>query len=84
MIKNSLEFGRGLSRTMTGKIGIPAQEGGRQTICVRQFVWFSTLKDFNRFLKGTRLKQSLSDFNSCAHSSEGWVFECFQKWLGAH
>jgi hypothetical protein len=33
-------------------------------------------------LKGTRVKQSLSDSNACAHSSEGWPFECFQKWLG--
>lgn len=36
-------------------------------------------------LKGTRVKQSLSDFNSCGpHGSEGWVFECYRAWLGLH
>jgi hypothetical protein len=35
-------------------------------------------------LKGTRVKQSLSDSNSCAHSSEVWLFECYQVWFGSH
>jgi hypothetical protein len=35
-------------------------------------------------LKGTRVKQSLSDVNSCAHSSEGWLFECYRIWFGPH
>ena len=33
-------------------------------------------------LKGTRVKQSLSNSNSCVHgASEGWPFECFQNLL---
>jgi len=35
-------------------------------------------------LKGSRIKQSLTDLNSCPHSSEGWVFQCFPIWLGLH
>jgi hypothetical protein len=35
-------------------------------------------------LKGSRVEQSLRDSNSCAHSSEGWLFECFQAWFGSH
>jgi hypothetical protein len=36
-------------------------------------------------LKGIRVKQNLSDFHSCVpHASEGWVFECYQIWLGSH
>jgi hypothetical protein len=36
-------------------------------------------------LQGTRVKQSLSDTNSCGPlSSEGWVFECYKIWLGLH
>jgi hypothetical protein len=35
-------------------------------------------------LKGTRVKPSLSDSNSCAHSSEGWLFECYRTWFGTH
>jgi hypothetical protein len=35
-------------------------------------------------LKGTRANQSLSDFNSCAHGSEGWLFECYRIWFGPH
>jgi len=36
-------------------------------------------------LKGTRVKQSLNDFNQCAqHGNEGWVFECYKTWLGLH
>jgi hypothetical protein len=35
-------------------------------------------------LKGTRVKQSLSDSNSCAHSNEGWLFECYRTWFGPH
>jgi len=36
-------------------------------------------------LKGTRVKQSLSGFNSCVpHGSEGRVFECYRIWLGLH
>ena len=36
-------------------------------------------------LKGTRVKQNLSGFNSCVpHASEGWVFECYQTWFGPH
>jgi hypothetical protein len=35
-------------------------------------------------LKGTRVKQSLNGPNPCErHSSEGWLFECFQ-WLSSH
>jgi Protein of unknown function (DUF1579) len=31
-------------------------------------------------LKGSRVKQALSNFNSCVHgASEGWPFECFQN-----
>jgi len=31
-------------------------------------------------LKSTRVKQSLSNSNSCVHgASEGWLFECFQS-----
>jgi hypothetical protein len=35
-------------------------------------------------LKGSRVEQSLRDSNSCAHGSEGWLFECFQAWFGSH
>jgi hypothetical protein len=35
-------------------------------------------------LKGTRMKQSLSDSNSCAPGSEGWLFECYRMWFGPH
>ena len=35
-------------------------------------------------LKGTRVKQSLNDVNSCAHDSEGWLFECYRTWFGTH
>jgi len=35
-------------------------------------------------LKGTSVKPSLSDSNSCAHSSEGWLFECYRTWFGPH
>ena len=35
-------------------------------------------------LKGTRLKQNAADSEVCGHASEGWIFECFQKWLGRH
>lgn len=36
-------------------------------------------------LKGIRVKQNLTDFHSCVpHASEGWVFECYQVWLGSH
>ena len=35
-------------------------------------------------LKGTRVKQSLSDSNSCAHRNEGWLFECYRAWFGPH
>jgi hypothetical protein len=31
-------------------------------------------------LKGTRLKQNAADSEVCGHASEGWIFECFQKW----
>ena len=31
-------------------------------------------------LKGSRVKEALSNFNSCVHgASEGWPFECFQN-----
>jgi hypothetical protein len=35
-------------------------------------------------LKGTRMKQSLSDSNSCPHGSEGWLFECYRMWFSPH
>ena len=35
-------------------------------------------------LKGTRLKQNAADSDACGHASEGWIFECFQKWLRRH
>lgn len=35
-------------------------------------------------LKGRRLKQNAADSDACGHASEGWIFECFQKWLGPH
>ena len=31
-------------------------------------------------LKGTRLKQNAADSEVCGHASEGWIFECLQKW----
>ena len=35
-------------------------------------------------LKGTRLKQNAADSEVCGHASEGWIFECFQKWSHPH
>jgi len=35
-------------------------------------------------LKGTRLKQNGADSEVCGHASEGWIFDCFQKWSRPH
>ena len=35
-------------------------------------------------LKGTRVKESVRDSNSCTHGSEGWLFECYRAWFGSH
>jgi len=33
-------------------------------------------------LTGKREEQNQTNFKACGHASEGWVFECFEKWLG--
>jgi hypothetical protein len=51
VLKDLFEFVRGLSGTMCSQIRVLTHKCGGQTICVRKFVSFSALKDFNGRLR---------------------------------
>ena len=68
--------GKAIKTRSTIKLSPPGSATMKSEMSVDGGPWTLLLE-----LKGNRAKQALNDYNPCAHASEGWVFECVQRYL---
>jgi hypothetical protein len=68
--------GKAIKSRFTIKLSFPDSATMKSEVSVDDGPWTLFME-----LKGTRAKQTLNDYNPCAHASEGWVFECVQNYL---